>query len=476
MLIIKNQQIEYLNKIVLITILSMFFVFFSYIFFSTADNYKKTFFNGMSDQIIILRNNRVREPYEQDDIAGAIVTPPNRLYWGLEDVESIQRIDGVEAVYLGEENTSFVADSKGNTYTKTFNFSDYKNLFKSSIAINTAPEKITLSLEGVSISEDVYKYYQGGNTRGLEIIYGEYPKDGTDQMLIPDFVAEYMKESNGYEKISDVIGEEIQLEGKDDNEENTSLSYQVSGVYNSQSNKSITSDYKLYTGYRNEDLEKRAVQFTSDFYESDKAIYQQQGQTYKDYYESTYSNIENYSKASGYFYAQMYVVTDEDKTEDVISRINEYYPNNIIESQYTYKNDKQLSGDTFDKIRKSRIIFMTVSLFVFSIIIFIVQKSYYLSKRKDYAGLYSLGIQKKQILKIMIFESSIDVFVIILSISIVTWLLHFVPIRVFANLFYYVFNLKSISTIIVFLILLHMLIILVNLKRLKYNKINKILS
>lgn len=476
LLLIKNQKIEYFNKILLLTVLSLFFSFFSFIFFANADEYKKTFFNGMSDQIVVMRNDRVYSPYGEDEKRGPLLTKPDRLHWRPKDVESVQNIDGVNAVYVGEENSHFVADTNGNTYTKSFELFDYKELFKDSIAINSAPDIITLSLEGVSVSHDVYEYYQGGNTRGMDIVYGEYPEDGTDQVLIPDFVAEFLKKNKKYENISDIVGKQIELSGKNSEEENALLTYDISGIYDSKTDESIDTNYKIYASYRNVDLDERALEFSSDFYDSEKSFYEEQGQEYLKYYEETYSSFETYSEAAGYFYDQMYIITDEKQTENVIAALKTLYPNNVIESQYTYKRDKELGGNTFDMIRDARISFIIGAAIIFSVIIFIIQKGYYLSKRKDYALLYSLGLRKKQVFKVMMLENCMDITIASLSVMIVTWILHYIPIRLFTKMFYFVYTMKFVFTLVIFLLLIHLLITLVNLKKLKYNKINQVLS
>ncbi len=287
LLLIKNQQIEYFNKILLLAVLSLFFVFFSYTFFANADEYKKTFFNGMSDSIIVMRNDNVYVPYGEDEKMGSILTEPDRLHWRLEDIENVRNIDGVSAVYVGDENNYFVADNNDNTYTKSFELLDYKDLFENSVAINSAPETITLSLEGLSVSHDVYEYYQGGNTRGLDILYGEYPEDGTNQVLIPDFVAKYLKEGKKVENITDIVGTSIELNGKNNNEEDVLLTYEISGIYDSGTDKSIDTDYKIYVSYRDVDLNERAQEFSSDLYESERLFYEDQGQEYLKYYEET---------------------------------------------------------------------------------------------------------------------------------------------------------------------------------------------
>lgn len=474
--ILKNQKRKYINKLSVITIVSFLFLLIYFIFFSAYTEYKNIYFDGISDSAIVLDLNKVKQPYFEDDQLGDINYTPERLGWSKQDVEDVKAIDGVEDVVVGNENTNFIADQAGNSYTHSFKTDDYKQLFSNSVALTSAPATITLSLNSVSIPSSVFAVYQGGNTRGLDIVYGQFPDDGTNQILIPDFVGIYVMNENSLASLDEVIDTNLALSVVDENGNNKTVNYPIAGIYSTDSNKTIDTEYTIYESYHEEDLGKRAIAFTNDVYDQSKQMYESQSEEYQDYFKETYSSKEAFAKANGYYMPQLFITIDPSKVESITIELESLYPNLVIISQYSYKTDANDIGSVYQQMQWIRVGFIIGIGITFGLIIYMIQKGYYLSKRKDYALLYSLNYSKLSIFKLMIFEHLLDIVCVFVVSYILLWMLHFIPVQLFAKVMYFSLTPLSMITFIIFLIVVNGLTILLNLGKLRMNKLNELLK
>lgn len=473
---LKNQKRKYINKLSVITIISFLFLLIYFIFFSAYTEYKNIYFDGISDSAIVLDLNKVKQPYFEDDQYGAINYTPERLGWSKQDVEDVKSIDGVEDVVVGNENTNFIVDQSGNSYTHSFKTEDYKQLFSNSVALTSAPATITLSLNSVSIPSSVFAVYQGGNTRGLDIVYGQFPEDGTNQVLIPDFVGTYLMDENSLPSLDEVIATNLALNVVDENGNNKTVNYPIAGIYSTDSNKTIDTDYTIYGSYHLEDLDQRAIAFTDDVYEQSKQMYESQSEKYQDYFKVTYSSKGAFAKANGYYFPQLFITIDPSKVESITTELESLYPNLVSISQYSYKTDANDVGSVYQQMQWIKVEFITGIGIIFGLIIYIIQKGYYLSKCKDYALLYSLNYSKLSIFKLMMYEHLLDIACVFVVSYILLWLLHFIPVQLFAKVMYFSVTPLSIITFILFLILVNGLTILININKLRVNKLNELLK
>lgn len=476
--ILKNQREQYINKIVLSSILALVFVTLFTIRFSALDKYKTNFFNGMSDQIMVMSIRDVFEPYLVTEENEVINVMPDKLFWGQDDLDFIENIDGVKEVILDDDKVQSVVDKDGNSYQQTIPFDQVKQLFSKSSAITSAPGAIELQLTGVSISSELYNYYQGGNTIGLEIVEGSYPQDDTNQILIPDFLGSYLIDERDLTDISELISQEISVDTFNDNQnKDVKSTYKISGIYDSGYKQMIKSQYNIYYSYQTESLKSRALTSTTEeLFEGAKDMLAEASKEQQDYFQQTYSSYDNWKLASGYRYNDMHIILDENANQkQVYEQIQNKYPNNIIKSRYTYENDKRLYAQSFGRLKRQQSLFIIIFSAIIGSILYLIQKGYYLVKKKDYALLYSLGYSKRNIIKLMVFENIVDIIIILLSIIVITWILHFLPLSAFNYIYVYVINLSSIGYIAMFLILVNLLQIIINVMSLKYNELNKVL-
>lgn len=478
--ILKNQKNHYTNKLFLSSIVTFVFFMLATLMFSKYESYAYDFFNGMTDQIAVMSITDVREDYKTTEDGQHIKTTPDKLYWNQEDIQKIEHIKGVQSVYVGEDNVISTTDKNGMKFHEIFNFEDYKYLFNESLGISSAPENIVLDLNGVSVNSDIYKYYQGGNTIGLDIVLGSYPEDDTNQILIPDFLAKYLMQKRRLNDLSSIVGSTIQLNTIEllTNDESKST-YKISGIYDSNSNESIQNSYILYYSYQNIDPEIRLNSFDEDFYNVSKDTHSRSFDANKeasDYYSETYSSYENWKKAMGYGYSNIYIIFEDNvSSETIIPEIQNLYPNNYIKSQYTYSNDESLYASTFGEIRRVKSTFTLISIILIGSILYLIQKGYYLIKKKDYAMLYSQGYSKHKIIYLMCFEYMLDIVLIIISLILFIWVLHFSPISIFTNMYIYILSINTLLYIVSFLLGINLIQMCINIYTLKYDKLNKMI-
>lgn len=186
-------------------------------------------------------------------------TPRNQIYWSSKDVKIIKNINGVKEEYVIDQNVTNPKDFRDYSMTKVIYNNEFPNSLKNEPSYSSSPSEMTIKMEAVDIPSDAYDHYKGGNVQGLEIINGEYPKDYTNQILIPDFIAEEILLKNGESSYDDILEMEVEIPVLNEDGKNIFGTYVISGIYQTNYKSYVENEYLLYVGYSKEDIEENKV-------------------------------------------------------------------------------------------------------------------------------------------------------------------------------------------------------------------------
>lgn len=451
--ITKNYSRLFSNNILIMGLISLIFISVFGFTFGRVLDYKEEFLNGMTDQIIIMDINNVIDKYVSNE-GNEYTFEAMHLDWNADDVKNIEAIDGVEFVKVDDENISSKSDYLSNFYFEEFQTDEYMEAFKGSLGITSMPEVITLESKTVLVSSDIIDYYKGPDP--IDIIAGEYPTDGTLEILIPDFMARYIFKTDDYDS---VINQEIDLnvENRDDNLKRVQT-YTISGVYNSNYKTTINDYYNIYFPRLID--EPPTLENELNYFE--RGVENYPSKRIDSYYDETYASVESYAQALGYSCNKLYIVVEPGKLDEVLEQLDILYPNYIKESTRLYTKGNEYYKDTFGTIEKIIKLIILFSSIFFGLIIYLVQRSYYIIKRRDYLLLKSNGFANLELLKLMLIEFGISILSVIILSSITLIILNFVPLKIFNATFDYVFFNNGMIFLVAFLVLVSLIQLLIN--------------
>ncbi len=433
------------------------------------------YFNGITDNVIVLNSGVLNEKrvVEQDGIAYTFNTEPNKMFWNNEDIEAVESIEGVTAVYLDDSNVNGIGDSEGYDYSVQLDKShiDSLQLYPS---YEYSQDIINIEMKSPSVQKGVFEYHKGNtgsNVNGLDIIEGDFPENYSDELLIPDFLAE---EIVNKKSLDSVIGYGITLKVINTDGDEKDKQYTIVGVYDTDYEKIIKEYYTIYTGYNSNTLEERSEWITEEFY-NDAINISKDDVVYMDYYKEAYSSYENYKEFMGYNLDEMYIIVeDEENIPYVSEQLAQMYPNYKQESKYVLESGEYESS--LSVYKNSSYIFTLGIAFIFGLISVLTSKMYYKVKYNDYAILSVNKYKKSSIYKIMIIELIFDTIVMICVITIISLLVSLSnrPMAViYSNSILTSFG---ISVVLLYLLSINVIIFTLNVIKTRYKKIKILLK
>lgn len=234
-----------------------------------------------------------------------------------------------------------------------------------------APQKVLKNIEPNLIM----------STNINDIIYGEFPKDQSDEILIDVYLAMHFAKQNNYDTLEQLIGSQVTLPSStcfdgsvcDEQIENT---YTVSGIYKPE--QFLVKDYEsqVYVSY---DIENEIVIRNSVWMDYETENRTNELNAY-DKIKSRYENrdlvpptFDEFIKAQSGFYPKFYLeFKDEKAEEEIVEQLRIYDPYIEINSEYAAKN-----SSSFIYV-KQEVIKQVTKLIIF--LIFIITMIYYVSQ------------------------------------------------------------------------------------------------
>lgn len=384
MKLLRANATQNLLNLAIYIILLISIIFVNSLIFSGIDQRLSVYYDGLSSNVAFIDFSINKE----DDFYN----------FNKEQLNTILQIDGVTDVIGIDQNTGRIADNDNQrlNYVIDQNINNLDNVS----GIGRLKNDIQFNFYSISTPYEVSSFYYPDP---IDIMSGDYPKDDSLELLIPDILAvNYFEVDNNKSAFDKVIGETITLPAG--NEDVIDKDYVVSGVYNTHPS-ALKYNYKVYTSYHgNPDSP------TEDGYNVFLANNSNLDLTY-DEYIGEYAN----------YYKQAVVFFEPNYEESVNNELIELYGKDNIVSQYKFDGgDKKaiylevLLGNSWMYI---------VSFLFFIITIFIVNKNNSYQFRVDMAKLYTLGYSTKSLRKITLIISYVS--------SIVAYLLAYMIVIIF---------------------------------------------
>lgn len=251
----------------------------------------------------------------------------------------------------------------------------------------------------VTVPKEISKNTPFSDQQGInisDILFGAYPKDESDEIMIDPYYAMYFAQEMNYDSVKDLIGKEIKVPVKQigDYDEISMFKaipqkeeyfkYKVSGIYESGYNKEPSEDIMTNVIYYSYHKSERLVRKNSkwlDYYNRDKElntrdnIFKSQIMGAYEVHNLELKNIDEVMKTNP-IYPSFYIETKSSEDADALSKeLLEYDQYVQVKSNYTKKhstNYRYLKG----YVNKVLIQYLFV-LIITIMIIFIVIKFYY---------------------------------------------------------------------------------------------------
>ncbi|HIH7953230.1 TPA: ATP-binding cassette domain-containing protein [Streptococcus suis] len=361
------------------------------------------FFTGISERVILVSTQQLNTDTIKDYNENNIQSPYDgkRIGFSEKDKQQVESIDGIEKVIL----FNYGVKSNYNNAYNSLNLSFSEKDFSSKIGkFNYGWNKIS-SLSFYLQKLDVPKYFiPDYNSENIILLSGDYPKDDSNEVLVPDtFVLQHFN-TEDYQK---VLGKESELETTNiySNEKKNDKVI-ISGVYQTYYQNSLKSDYPIYSSY----FEESNLEYflSQQSYEHHKHILSLTPETSKASKEII-DSYDNYVNAVGTSKDGLLIKTTGD-VETISKNLQKLFPKYRLASRY------DMRSGTFSDIYGGLVRILLVGSIVISLVIGAViaflNKGYIVNRSKELAILYSLGYKKKYIFSIIFFD---NIFIFLLS-------------------------------------------------------------
>lgn len=452
LMLIKNNILNYFVKLLLTFVIMLLF---SFVFVNAnyeSEKYLSGYYGGLSEHVVLMDFENIKENYKFND--NSYQTPDDKLYWSAEDAEKIEKIPGVSKTYFFTDEVTNTLDDDGNFLDVTLNSKTYPSVMANKPSASSG-KNIEINFSTLQVPNEVLDYYIPENLIGIDMLEGTFPTNESDEIAIPDFIADQIIENNRYERYEDMIGSSLKLEVKNSKGEQIEKNYSIAGIYKTNYASYLDDSYTIFLSFRN------------SITLSGKEVYGLSENTDK-YYDNIYREEEKFISAYGTGQSDIAIILDENTTGgDVYKELEELYPNNIQQSRYTYQLDEEFTNQSKYMV-KMYLTVIGMFIIIVAIILFLVNRGYYYLKNRELSILLSLGYSKKELTKLLIFEIIIDAVAVAIGIGIMAVLCGFIHLKSFQTFASDYFEIINIAIVIAISISINILNVIYVFTQIKY--------
>lgn len=391
------KKIIYLG-IPIIIIMSIFIIGFTSYRANSTLSFRRIF-SGISDNILIIDTQRISEDniklFNERGIQSSF--DGNRIGFSEDDVNKVININGVENVYLNMGEIVSNYDRHQNTLIMRVSSSEFPNILKKYSGFGSNIDIISFDFMKSHVPQELIHDY---NTDNIVLLSGAFPKDDSDEILIPDIYALLRENSEDFDSI---VGKEITLDITNEESQHRQKTYKVSGVYNTNYKNTIGISYSIYTAHFRENMQSFYLTEESyDFYKNVLTI----NDATKEFNHNIIDSYENYAESVGTGNSMMIIKAEDSSYVRMITRdLREIYPYYHVVSQEDLKKGELSS--IYTSLVLILIIGSTIIAFITGLLIVFLNKGYLNGRSKEMAILYSLGYKKSDILMVITVENTI---------------------------------------------------------------------
>jgi energy-coupling factor transporter ATP-binding protein EcfA2 len=463
-----------INNVPVMIILLTFILIYN-IFVSSSFESLNTLFSGVSDKTIILDLSQFKDKVMKEFGDKGIETSVDgeRIGFTENDINEIKKFPSVDKVLTLNTSVFALYDKDKMMLNKIISKDDLPAKVKESPSFTRTDIGIALHFESMPTP---YDYVDNYNKRNLSLMFGTFPHDNSDDILIPDVYAYKIAEDlNSNDKIDQIVGNKIILDVMDFDGNKKNKEYIISGVYSTNYQNKIQPEMVIYVNY----IDDCFLEFynTREKYLSQKAKIESTNTQTAEYHRKIYESFESYQKALGTGYSELIITMKNGGNMKAISeKLTDMFPKIKQLSQYDIK-----SGE-FSYIYNRTILIFAIGFIVIAlllgIIIAFMNKAYINKRSKEMAILYSLGYSKKSVAIIILLES---LFVIVIDVSLVfliVFILNSVYLRYSTNynLFTNIFSFNNIISVILLILVIMLVSVIWSLNGIKKKKLRNYLE
>ncbi len=458
-------------------ILLLFFLIVISLLVGIANKTEDMLYQEVSENAIIVDLTNVTDQIQKEYSEYNLYGNGEDLYFQTEEIDQLIENQYIEDIYFTNvgmnSSTGFMADYEGKRLELMIDKDDFPESLKNITSYVRAPEEVYFSFKSSPVEYDGSEIY---NPDYLEVLVGNFPADKSNQILIPDVMAQMIMQTSGTSSYQKLIGQTITLpiSYTDQETEKTideNKEYIISGIYNTNYQIKINDQYYIYTANQNKPQDKGEESYDTYLINSnyDDGL--------NDYYNGQLASYSNWLDAYGTGYQVMVVEVDDEKHINEISQILEsYYPNIKLYSQYEIKNGEYKHIIAGVYIFNSLIILIITLITLFILFLLNINKN--ISDNKELSILYSFGYLKKDLRKIIfyqnIFEASINFIGAFISYLIFYGL--FLSDTIFKLYFNSILTIDFYIIIMLYILILSSFISLLGIRRITKKKISKYLK
>ena len=452
-----------------VVILTIFILAYTAYQAASIESFKKVF-SGIDNRTIILDTQNLNESSQTYLIENKIQSSYDgtRIGFSDEDIEKVKEQQNVEDIALTLGGVKSHYDKDENTFQESISKDSLPDSLKKYIGYLNDIQQIDFQFSALQVP---YSFIENYNIDNLDLIAGDFPKDESNQVLIPDIYAISILKKEDFKELT---GKKIILNVTSNKQENIEKEYVVSGVYNTDYKNAITTQYSIYTSHFDQsDLEFNLSQDSYAYY---KQLFSVNKETQK-FNENIIKDYNAYKLAVGTGFNQMVIKADSEEDIPVLYKnLAKIFPKYQLISQYDLKKGEL--ADVYNSLRNTLIIGSSIIALVIGIIIAFLNKGYISNRSRELAILYSQGFSKKNIFSIIAFENILlfsSYLIISYGIAIVTNMLYLSKTRNFM-LFTDLISRNNVISIIILVILIVLISLLWGVMGVKQKNLKKHLN
>ncbi|AIY06649.1 hypothetical protein Plano_2684 [Planococcus sp. PAMC 21323] len=380
----------------IIMILCSFVLSFTAYQASSVESFDK-FFSGIGERTVVLNTQELNQStvseIQEKNISSQF--DGMRIGFSEEDLQEVKKIEQVEDAILitGDVETNY--DKDKNILDESITEEDFPNELKKYTGYFNDIQEINFSFTALQVP---MSYIPNYNVKNLNVIKGSFPKDLSNQILIPDVFALTLIQDSNFSKL---INREITLDVESFEKRKKKVNYVIAGVYATDYEQTLTTDYRIYTSYFNQSDQEGYLKDES--YEYFTNVLSENEQTQK-FNEEITKDYPSFKKAVGTGSNEMIVVAkSKDQLPTLHKKLQQQFPSYHLVSQYDIKNGEL--SNIYSSLMKRLVIGSAIIALIIGVLVAFLNKGHINDRNRELAILYSMGYSKKNIFSIISFET-----------------------------------------------------------------------
>ncbi|CQR47967.1 ABC transporter ATP-binding protein YtrE [Paraliobacillus sp. PM-2] len=459
----------FLLGVPIVIILMLFILSFTAFQAASLDSFTN-FFSGVDNKSIVFSTQKLTSEVSEDLKKNNILASHDgeRIGFSNEDIKKVENIQHIDKIELTVEGIQSFYDHEGNRFEYRLDYENIPAFLRKDLVQIRNGESITFTLTAQNVPSSVIHNY---NFNNINIISGEFPKDGSKEILIPDLYAFMISES---ENNTNLINSTIELDVTSPKNNLVNEEYKIVGIYDTGYRFNLSPSYPIYVGYFPQNdiqdkLNEEAYQFHVQAYKINRAT--------EEYSENIIKDLQHYKQAMGTGFDQMIVVVDhEENFDSVYNELKNVFPKYQFISQYDLKN-----GDlsyVYHSLIRNLVVGSIIIAVIIGLVVIFLNKGYIFDRTKEFAILFCQGFSKRDIIKIISLENGLIFTIYFLIAYLLAFLIDFIFLNTskYGHLFLNLLTFKNVVSLSLLVIIIVSISIIWGVKGIKNNNLVKLLK